>query len=92
MLTMNTVPVTPDVRRCQGCGSDLHEKVAYPILDKFACSNSHCISSVYVENIHRLKPAEQARIGRHLQSRRAQEMRTYQMRKVYGESVNHALL
>jgi len=92
MLTMNTDHVTPDVRRCQRCGSDIHEKVAYPILDKFACSNSHCISSVYVENIHRLKPAEQARIGRHLQSRRAQEMRTYQMRKVYGTGINNALL
>ncbi len=89
MLTMNTAPAT---RRCDGCGNDLHGKVAYPILDKFACSNSHCISSVYVENIHRLEPSDQARIGRHLQDRRCQEMRAYQMKRVYGTGINNALL
>lgn len=92
MLTMNTGHATPEVRRCAGCGNDLYGKVAYPILDKLACSNTHCISSVYVENIHRLEPSDQARIGRHLQDRRCQEMRTYHMRKVYGTGINNALL
>ena len=70
----------------------MHGKVAYPILDKLACSNSSCISSVYVLNIHRLEPSDQARIGRHLQDRRAQEMRRYHMRKVFGEGINNVLL
>lgn len=90
LIMMNTVPATS--RMCQGCGLDLHGKSAYPILDQLACSNSHCISSVYVQNIHRLEPSEQARIGRHLQDRRCQEMRDYQMRKVYGTGINNALL
>lgn len=84
MATMNTSPAMS--RHCSACGLDLQRKVAYPILDQYACSNVHCISKVYVENIHRLEPSEQARIGKHLQDRRVRDIRDYQMRKVYGES------
>ena len=93
MNAMSGMPVAPrQIRRCAGCGNDLHGRVAYPILDLFSCTTVHCMSRVYVDNIHRLEPSEEERIGRHLQDRRCQEMRTYQMRKAYGTSINNALL
>lgn len=84
MLTMNTVHVIPSVRRCSGCGINLHGKVSYPILHLHSCPTVHCMSRVFIDNISKMDTSEMERVGRKIQDAQCQAMRHHHMAQKIG--------